>query len=296
LIFVKDNKRMLRDALRPARRWLNPLLERLQIASINAAAHEQGIDSLSQQLASIVPDLTNQYTTFKVKSEYLRIKVRTQHAFQISMALRAFNFMKDRRSFFIVDVGDSSGTHTKYLNAILSNDQNFGPRKIEFLSINIDPAAVNRIRSKGLNALLCNAEDLYKKHLIRADLFLSFQMLEHLYDPISFLNGVSKRSVCDCFVLSVPYLARSRVGLYHIRQKQLKDVYPENTHIFELSPEDWKLIFQHSGWRVVDEMVYRQYPSNSILRFMKPFWRYIDFEGFYGTVLMRDRGWANCYK
>jgi 2-polyprenyl-3-methyl-5-hydroxy-6-metoxy-1,4-benzoquinol methylase len=160
----------------------------------------------------------------------------------------------------------------------------------------MDPIAVNKISSKGIEAILCKAEDLYEKHKINADLILSFEMLEHLYDPVSFLNILSEKSVSEYFVLTVPYLAQSRVGLHHIRQGQKRTVYPENTHIFELSPADWKLLFQHAGWKVVNEAIYRQYPFRSVWRLLKPVWKKLDFEGFYGVILKRDRTWAELYQ
>ena len=147
-----------------------------------------------------------------------------------------------------------------------------------------------------MEAILCKAEDLFEKHNIKADLFLSYEMIEHLYDPVGFLESMSKSVEESYFVLTVPYVVQSRVGLHHIRHQQNREVYPENTHIFELSPADWKLIFNHSGWEIVEELIYRQYPLRSYLRIMKPFWKKYDFEGFYGVILKRNSKWSNCYK
>lgn len=280
---------------------MRPLFERMQIASLKSAACEQDLNNLSILLGKAVPDLSNQYTTFKVDSEYLRLKVRFQHAFQMKLALKAIKIFKDnsacrRKEVYTVDIGDSSGNHLIYLRHILSNDVNFNTFKFRFLSVNLDPIAVDKIRSKGMEAILCNAEALFDEHNIKADLFLSYEMLEHLYDPISFLEGMLKSAPEAYFVLTVPYMAQSRVGLHHIRHKQCREVYPENTHIFELKPSDWKLIFKHSGWDIVDELIYRQYPLRSCLRLMKPIWRKYDFEGFYGVILKKNSCWADCYK
>jgi len=268
----------------------------MQIAAVKAAAFESRIDKLSEQLTEIVPDLREQYTTFDVDTDLLRTRVRTLHAFQIKLTLRALDLLVDRPNISIVDVGDSSGTHLTYLNSITSNEQRFGSNEFKFLSVNLDPIAIQKIRSKGFNGLLCRAEDIYEKHQIKADLFLSFEMLEHLYDPIGFLDTISRRYVCEYFVLTVPYLRQSRVGLHHIRQQQLREVYPENTHIFELSPSNWKLLFLHCGWEIVEETIYRQYPLRSFWRCTKPIWKKLDFEGMYGAILKRNRTWAKCYK
>ena len=287
---------MVKRLIQANKSRLQPLLARLQRASIWSAVREQHLDRLSTRLAEIVPDLTFQYTTFSVDNDYLRIKIRSLHAFQINLLIKAINYIPPKESIYVVDIGDSSGTHLIYLDSILKDDVKFASCNLNYLSVNLDPIAVEKISSKGIRAILCRAEDLYENHKIKADLIFSFEMLEHLYDPISFLNILSEKSVSEYFVLTVPYLSQSRVGLHHIRQGQNRVVYPENTHIFELSPHDWKLIFQQAGWKIVNDVIYRQYPAWSVWRLLKPLWKKLDFEGFYGVILKRDRTWAELYQ
>ncbi|MHB9073518.1 MAG: methyltransferase domain-containing protein [Desulfobaccales bacterium] len=287
---------MIKRLLKANKAWLQRLLAPMQRASIRSAAREQHLDRLSKRLAEIVPDLTSQYTTFSIDTDFLQAKVRTLHAFQIDLVIKAINYIPPKESLYLVDIGDSSGTHLLYLNAILKNEVRFASDNLKCLSVNLDPIAVEKISSRGIEARLCRAEDLYENYKIKADLILSFEMLEHLSDPISFLSILSEKSVSEYFVLTVPYLSQSRVGLHHIRHGQNRVVYPENTHIFELSPDDWKLIFQHAGWKVVEEAIYRQYPFWSLWVLMKPIWKKLDFEGFYGVILKRDRTWAELYQ
>jgi hypothetical protein len=287
---------MVKRILKASKGRLQRLLTRMQLASLRSAAREQGLDRLSERLVEIVPDLTSQYTTFRVDNEFLQVKTRSLHAFQIDLAIKAINYIPPKESIYVVDIGDSSGTHLIYLNSILRDDMRFASCNLNYLSVNLDPIAVDKIASRGIRAILCRAEDLYKNYKIKADLILSFEMLEHLYDPVSFLNILSEKSVCEYFVLTIPYLSQSRVGLHHIRHGQNRVVYPENTHIFELSPTDWKLIFQHAGWKVVNEAIYRQYPLWSVWILLKPLWKKLDFEGFYGVILKRDRTWAELYQ
>jgi hypothetical protein len=287
---------MVKRLIQANKSRLQPLLARLQRASIRSAVREQHLDRLSTRLAEIVPDLTSQYTTFSVDNDYLRIKTRALHAFQINLLIKAINYIPPKESIYVVDIGDSSGTHLIYLDSILKDDMKYSSCNLEYLSVNLDPIAVEKISSKGIKAILCKAQDLYENYNIKADLVFSFEMLEHLYDPISFLNTLSEKSVSECFVLTVPYLSQSRVGLHHIRQGQNRVVYPENTHIFELSPHDWQLIFQQAGWKIVNDGIYRQYPSWSVWRLLKPLWKKLDFEGFYGVILKRDRTWAELYQ
>lgn len=274
-----------------AKRALVPL----QIASIRAAAKENGISSVADSLRQIVPDISNQYSTFYLDSDYLKVKVRTQHAFQVKLALLAIDLLKEKDTLLIVDIGDSAGTHLKYLET-LTRSGSLSSKSFRFLGVNCDPTAIEKLKSNHIDAVLCKAEDLWEKHQTIPDLMLSFEMLEHLYDPILFLENTARHAMCDYFVLTVPYLSQSRVGLHHIRHRLHHDVYPENTHIFELSPADWKLIFNHAGWEILEEEIYRQYPYKSWLRFMKYYWKKYDYEGFYGVILKKNLYWSECYK
>jgi hypothetical protein len=292
---------MLRELLLTNR--ARPAIERLQVASLSRAAREQGLYSLIERLRSLVPDISSQYTTYAIDTAALEWRVRALHAFQITLALKAVDQIlrtsgssePSAEPFTIADIGDSAGTHILYLNALLGTDRRFANRGFRSVSINLDPVAVTKIQSKGLPAILCAAENLHE-HDMRADLFISFETLEHLRDPISFLDAVSSSSRCDWFALTVPYVRRSRVGMQYIRLRQKQPTTAENTHVFELSPADWRLIFLHSGWNVVDESIFLQYPRWSLLHVLRPFWGGFDFEGFYGVLLRRDRTWAELYK
>ena len=125
---------------------------------------------------------------------------------------------------------------------------------------------------------------------------LALEMIEHIHNPVDFLHSMAENTSCKGFVVTVPYLAQSRVGLHHIRQGARKDIYAENTHILELAPDDWRLIFQHSGWSVEYDQIYLQYPKCSWLRATKNLWKNYDFEGFYGAILTRDNTWSKLYK
>jgi hypothetical protein len=178
------------------------------------------------------------------------------HEFQISLIKRIIDeFDKP----FIIDVGDSAGTHFQYLKKM--------GKKFDSLSINIDPQAVDRIKKKGLPTKLLDVEE----YNLKSDIVFAFQTLEHLPNPIRFLKNVDAKYI----VMTVPYLRQSKVGC--IRSNS------ENTHIFELCPKDWKIIMKHGGWSPVYEEIYYQY-SWGILRRL---WRWFDYEGFYGGIFER---------
>ena len=241
-------------------------------------------------LSAIVPDITHQYSSFEVDTEYLKTNVRALHSFQVTMINEALESVETTgKDITIIDIGDSAGTHIQYIQEIHVN------RNIRCLSVNIDEEAVVKIKQKGLEAICARAEDL-PSLAIDADIFLSFEMLEHLMNPSEFLRSLSVRTNCKAFVITVPYLAQSRVGLYHIRQNQRRNVSAENTHIFELSPNDWELIFRHSGWAIVSDRIYYQYPRRFPFRnLLKKLWKWSDFEGFYGAIIKPDRTWSDLY-
>lgn len=263
------------------------LVERLQLMSIRCAVREQHLDELIVRLARIVPDIRQQYTTHVLEKPYYFLKVRAQHAFQISLVQKAIEMLGigTSESLTIVDIGDSAGTHLQYLEKLHG--------KIRSLSVNLDSEAVSRIRSKGLEAIHARAEELHEYN-INPDIFMSFETLEHLHAPLQFLQSLSKVS-CRSLVVTVPYVANSRVKLDYIRQGLDKRVTAESVHIFEFSAEDWRLLFQFSGWRILHDQVYLQYPTRHPLCVTKPIWKSLDFEGFYGAVLVPDQRWPSLY-
>jgi 2-polyprenyl-3-methyl-5-hydroxy-6-metoxy-1,4-benzoquinol methylase len=262
-------------------------LEFLRTESLKSAVKEQKLDGLVKRLEELVPDLSDQYSSFKVKGIFLNTKVRNMHAFQMSLIDRVINEFEQA---VIVDVGDSSGTHLEYITALYSKDKD-----LKCLSVNLDIKAVERIKNKGFEAIHARAEDLHK-HGVDADIFLCFEILEHMTDPCKFLYDLSSKTNAKYLIASVPYLKKSRVGLHHIRAGRKDKVNAENTHILELSPEDWKLVARHAGWEVVEDKIYFQYPKWSVWRFAKPLWKKLDFEGFYGIVLERNDSWSSLYQ
>lgn len=267
----------LRSALRSGR-------ERLLLRSLRAAVREQGLGEWVARHEAAVPDLSDQYSDFSLDTEFLRFKVRAQQAFQVSLAAPV---LAENPGGAVVDIGDSSGAHTAALKAALPGSSH------RFFSVNLDPAAVERVRARGFAAELCRAEELPSRG-IEADTFLCFETLEHLSDPGSFLNALSK-TPCRRLVLTVPLVSATRVGLHHVRAGLRRPVSPETVHIFEFSPGDLKLLARHAGWEVVVERAYRQYPQRSALRATRRIWRSWDFEGFYGLVLRRDPSWSSLY-
>ena len=265
--------------------------------SIDVSIRQRSMLNLRDMLTAINPDISEQYTSFSIPQEdrYITTKLRSQHAFQIRLAKKTIELMRSQigneAKIRIADIGDSSGTHTKYIQGVVT-----GAVKLEIKSVNLDPVAVEKIRAKGFDALLCRAENLQADCGFSADIFFAFEVLEHLMDPIRFLREIAVRTGCRYFGITVPLVNRSRMGLQYIRYSSKKPAVAEDTHIFELSPDDWRLLFKFSGWRVVFEEHYRQYPKNHPLTLTRPLWRRLDIDGFLGVILERDMVLSDQYK
>lgn len=265
---------------------LRKIKHSILLISLRKAAKEQKLLELAGTLEQIVPDIMNQYSTFKLDNQYLNVQTRYLHAFQMSLLN---GIIEDFKKLVIVDIGDSAGTHLQYINSLYAKSKD-----IKCLSVNLDIEAIEKIKKKGLEAVHARAENLHQYN-VNPDIFLCFETLEHLMNPCHFLHELSSKTTAKYLIITVPYVRRSRIGLLHIRQNHIGNVHAENTHIFEFSPEDWKLIVRHSGWEVIEEKIYLQYPKMSFFNITKYFWKKYDFEGFYGMVLKRDERWSSKY-
>lgn len=265
--------------------------QRLAFFSVNRALSERKMTELVSRLRSIVPDISGQESSEEdVFNEYWELKRRALQAFQCSLMQRALEYF-NKRDLSVIDIGDSAGTHMLYLKE-LANDR----FNIETLSVNLDPRAIEKIKARGLDALLCRAEDL-NFNGYRTDLFTSFEMIEHLHNPAIFFRRLSRKSDCERMVITAPYIRNSRVGLYSIRNGSRIPVHAENEHIFELNPSDWSLLLLHSGWKVVYNEVYYQYPRSVPLvsQVFSWYWRKTDFEGFWGAIIEKETSFADQY-
>ena len=242
----------------------------LQRWSLRAAIREQGLWPMMRYLEGVVPDIADQYTSFRVDTDYLRLKVRGLHAFQMGLVRDAIAMMPPGSVRFVVDVGDSSGTHTQYVRQYCRDKYDQAPI---CWSVNWDPRAVSRIVGKGLDAKLADIDRANYGHIF-GDMALCFETLEHLEDPIGFLRSVN---ACGCLVMTVPWVTESRAvpgGGSH-----------ESAHCFELSPIDWQTVLDRAGWRVVQEQTYRQYPRwRPVGWVMRGWWARRDYKGFWGCI------------
>ncbi|MHC9543664.1 MAG: hypothetical protein AB9903_29480 [Vulcanimicrobiota bacterium] len=270
------------------------LIEKIGFFSLKLALRENKYNELMATLRSVAPDISDQEESTKDSfNSFYEFKRRQLQAFQMNLVMaRLQNEFQKNKDIVIVDIGDSAGTHMLYLKKLTE-----GNWQINSLSVNLDPRAIRKIESKGLKAILCRAEEL-DLHDIKPDLFVSFQMLEHLHNPALFFYRLTRKSSCNKFVITVPFVRSSRIALNSIRNKTMQKVFAEDEHIFELSPDDWKLLLQHAGWKTLSTKVYYQYPKNIFIisSLLSLFWRITDYEGFLGLSLEKDETFSNLYQ
>lgn len=260
--------------------------------SLKWALKQQGLDKKIAILRKIAPDISNQESVCESTfNEYWEFKRRALHSFQCCLMLKGLSYYEPKK-LTVVDIGDSAGTHMLYLKELTR-----GKYDLNTISVNLDPRAIRKIEARGQKAIFCRAEELDIEDN-KPDLFTSFQMLEHLHDPANFLRRLAKKSSCNRFIITVPYLKISRVGLHCTRSNADKIFFAEDEHIFELSPEDWSLLMMHSGWKVIYSQIFYQYPRRwpVISFFLSRFWRKTDYEGFWGVILEKDTAVSDLYQ
>jgi SAM-dependent methyltransferase len=269
------------------RRILKGAVEELWRLSLEAAVKEQGLRGLMGRLEAVAPDLSAIRTGYRVASPFLVTCHRALDAFQVWLVRQVLDEFSE---LTVVDVGDSSGRHLLYVKDLR------GGAPTRCISVNVDPAAVERVADLGIDGVCERAERIPERLGRDVDLFLCFELLEHLTDPVLFLRALSYGSDARYLVATVPYVRRSRVGLSYIRDRWSEPATAENTHVFELSPDDWRAIVRHGGWAVARERIYYQYPRWSPLRATRWLWRRYNFEGYLGLVLRRDHSYSDRYQ
>ena len=268
------------------------VIERFGKWSLNVALRRKGELAFIDRLRQIVPDVSAQESRQVKHSAYIEIKRRGLQAFQCELMLGVVRAL-GKKNVTVVDIGDSAGTHMLYLKALVKN------ASVETISVNLDPRAIDKIKSRGLRAIQCRAEEVLT-HLPHSevDIFTAFEMVEHLHNPTVFFHRLAKRIPYGKMIVTVPYVKQSRVGMQHIRLGKKEEQYAEDVHVFELCPQDWTLLLRHAGWRVFQQSVYYQYPTRwpFVSRLLAQIWKTYDYEGFWGVVLERDLTYAELYK
>lgn len=270
----------------------NSYVERILYWCLKQVETSYGFDKYKEEFTQINADLSKQYTQKVAVSPYYELNLRNQHCFQALFTEKAIRKLyRGGGKCELVDIGDSAGNHLKYLQHLFCEDA----ISINGLSVNLDKTAVDKINASGGKAILCRAEDYNPAYHV--DFYLSYEMVEHLHNPVLFLYKIAKADKGKYMIITVPYVSRSHVALRRSMDGGRQPITAEQGHIFELSPKDWKKICMHAGWRVIHSEIYFQYPRH--LPFVSPIckalWKKYDFEGFLGLVLRRDMSAARRY-
>ncbi len=239
----------------------------------------------------LIPDFQNHFT-LPVSDMEIESRIRllvVGEAYFIHDEIE--RVLKHQGTCSYADVGDSDGSVRQILR------QYFEGTRLQSVGINLQRSAVDKMNKSGLEAICADALSLGEQG-ITYDIVSAFETLEHLPDPIGFLTSVKKITHTK-LILSVPFIRRSRVGLAYTSSTWPEDKTPtiENTHIFELSPADWRKIFLHTGWNIEREWTLLMYhPRRAARVLLQPYWRRVSFEGFWFVALSKDDTFTSRYK
>lgn len=275
--------------------WKGIVVDFIMLKGLKIQRRLLGFDKIEECFNDLNIDLAKQYTEKAQHTPFRDIKIKNQQAFQVDFtkkAIEKYILSTGKEELHVVDIGDSAGTHIKKLRKLMVHDNR---PTLHAVSVNLDPVAVDKIVRGGGTAVCCRAED-YVPENSRVDMYLSYEMVEHLHNPALFFYHLAKADKGDYMVITVPYVTQSRVALYN-SMNGAKHITAEQEHIFELSPADWKKLILHAGWRTLQECIYFQYPQGipGVSYILRKLWNRFDYEGFIGFVLKRDMSVANEY-
>ncbi len=250
--------------------------------SLSLAVKTGSYQNLYQRLCDILPELNVELSEFDYNKS-VKNQERICHVCQCEIFLKFIDLLTDQEKINVVDIGDNSGKQITYFKNLVTG------KDINGLSVNLDPHVVKAMKQKGFEAILCRAEDLDLEDR-KIDTFCTFSMIEHLHDPVGFLYKLATKGNSEYLIIGTPYYRNSRVGLWDVKHRKNKIRKAETTHIFELSPTDWALLFQHSGWQVIHENITYYYPfrKTPIGCLFAAIWRFLDTEGYYCVLLKRN--------
>ncbi|MBF0343521.1 MAG: methyltransferase domain-containing protein [Nitrospirae bacterium] len=223
----------------------------------------------------------------KENEHRLRLLI-TAEVYFTKMAIEPIIKTRDVCSY--ADIGDCDGSVRVILKEFFYGD------KLKSVGVNLQQDAVKKIIARGLDAICADALDIHNQAKTY-DLISVFETLEHLPDPIGFLKNI-RQTTNSTLIISVPYIRKSRVSLRYLTSRWPKKTKPtiENTHIFELSPMDWKKIFLHTGWKVEKEyklLAFKPFTPHRLI--LEPYWRYASFEGFWFVALGKTDQYSSLY-
>ena len=155
----------------------------------------------------------------------------------------------------ILNVGDTSGVFFEGINR-------------KGTSLNINKECVDYIRSKGIEAVVGNAENINFSDR-SFDYVFSFQCLEHIPNPIKALNEFGRLAGKKVFI-SIPYTRTTKIydmeywtNLRETSWKE-KSVRGVDCHIFEFSTTDFKNILTYTNLRYESSWLINYFSENSL--------------------------------
>ena len=174
-----------------------------------------------------------------VHDEHLLLALRLFHAWRVATIRERIGDQLEQASF--LDVGDTDGFILRDLGQ-------------QGLGFNLSEAAVENIRSNGIEARLGDAQELPFEDG-SFDYVLCFETLEHVENPQQLLDELGRVVRPDGRVfVSIPWVPRTFV---HPRKPEIDRGY---AHVFEFSRDDFHAVVSHTPplevrWEAVCELL-----------------------------------------
>lgn len=185
-------------------------------------------------MKNVTVDLDNPSLYAESDSNFYRFKRKMTYE---NILKRIRTFVKGKETFSLLEIGTGSGFFMTFLESEFPN--------AELVGLEYDPRLVELTQSKVRNAKIVqgNAET-FNFEAEKFDIIVSFQVIEHLYNPVAMLTSVKKHLKTDgIFIFTTPNLGSLGV-------KVMKDKWHgyREDHVSLKNCDDWQSITEQNGF------------------------------------------------
>lgn len=188
-------------------------------------------------MKNVTVDLGSPSFYAETDSKFYRFKRKMTYE---NILKRIRTFAKGKGNFSLLEIGTGSGFFMTFLESEFP--------KAELVGLEYDPRLVELTKTKVENAKIVqgNAEEFNFDNK-KFDIIVSFQVIEHLYNPEAMLNSVEKHLKPDgIFIFTTPNLGSLGVKI----MKDKWHGYRED-HVSLKNCDDWQSITEKNGFSAI---------------------------------------------
>ena len=176
-------------------------------------------------------------------------------------------------------------------------------------AIEPSPSLASTCRSKGFDVFEDVVENIDSKHFPKVDLIVCFEVLEHVYNPLSFIKSL-KSFLSPHGRLLITTLSFSGFDLQVLQERSSQVSPPHHINFFTLS--GFKFLFESAGFSNIEistpgqldvDIIANYVASNVDTSFIPPFVHSIlssddskaSFQKYLVTNNLSSHAWISCY-